>query len=277
MCVSISSLNSGSNGNCYYIGNQNEAVLVDAGLSCREIEKRLKRLGIAKEIIKAIFISHEHSDHIKGISILSQKYRLPVYITPKTLLNGRLALEKKLVKTFTEEEPVVIGSLSIQAFSKHHDAADPYSFVITCQHTRVGVFTDIGRPCKNLIHHFKLCHAVFLESNYDEDMLNNGSYPYHLKARIKGGNGHLSNRQALEVFQKYRSPFLTHLFLSHLSDNNNCPKLVEALFKQHAGQVNIVVASRFIESSLYLIEGKGTSLAFSRPAKKAASQLAFSF
>src|SRR6266498_3260418 len=118
MSLFIASLNSGSNGNCYYIGNDNEAVLIDAGISCREIEKRMKRLGLLIEKVKAIFVSHEHSDHIFGIPVLSNKYRLPVYITSGTLKYSRLSIEKHLIIPFYAYEPVIIGQLSVNAFPK---------------------------------------------------------------------------------------------------------------------------------------------------------------
>ncbi|MCB0777472.1 MAG: hypothetical protein KDB99_14260, partial [Chitinophagaceae bacterium] len=118
----------------------------------------------------------------------------------------------------------------------------------------IGVFTDIGTPCKQLISHFKSCHAVFLETNYDEEMLENGSYPLVLKKRISGGKGHLSNKQALEVFLKHRSKHLSHLFLSHLSKNNNDPQLVKQLFQPHASNTEIIVLSRYEESKVYLID-----------------------
>jgi phosphoribosyl 1,2-cyclic phosphodiesterase len=253
MSLFITSLNSGSNGNCYYVGNEKEAVLVDAGISCREIEKRMKRLGLHMEKIRAVFVSHEHTDHIKGIPVLSKKYNLPVYITPGTLQFGRLYLEKTLIRSFHSYVPVSLGDLSITAFPKLHDAADPFSFIIQCGGINVGVFTDIGRPCEHVIRNFRQCHAAFLESNYDEEMLENGGYPYHLKQRIKGGQGHLSNKQALELFTSHKPGFMTHLILSHLSKNNNCPKLVGELFHQHSAGVKTIVASRFEETAVYQI------------------------
>src|SRR5687767_13660583 len=129
MSLFIASLNSGSNGNCYYIGNNNEAVLVDVGISCRELEKRMKRLGLHINKIKAIFISHEHSDHISGVEVTSKKHQIPVYITTPTLKNGKLKLNESLVFSFTAYEPVSIGDLVITAFPKLHDAADPFSFI----------------------------------------------------------------------------------------------------------------------------------------------------
>lgn len=253
MSLLIASLNSGSNGNCYYIGNDNEAVLIDAGISCRETERRMKRLGLTMEKVKAVFVSHEHTDHINGINTISNKYKLPVYITAGTLQYSNLSIAKHLIVSFVANKPVTIGNLSIKAFAKFHDANDPHSFIIEDNNIRVGVFTDIGIACEEVVYHFKQCHAVFLEANYDETMLTTGSYPFHLKKRISGGNGHLSNTQALQLFITHRSSFLSHLILSHLSKNNNDPQLVEALFKTYAGTTEIVVASRYEETKVFEI------------------------
>ena len=253
MSLYITSLNSGSNGNCYYVGNNNEAILVDAGISCTKIEKRMKRLGLNIKNVKAVFVSHEHTDHISGLPVLTKKYQLTVYITHATLIYSRLKLQKHLVQSFTAHQPVIIGGLSITGFPKFHDAADPYSFIVDCNKIKVGVFTDLGIVCKNLIKHFKQCHAAFLEANYDETMLEEGRYPYFLKNRIRGGNGHLSNKQALELFTVHRPSFMSHLFLSHLSKNNNCPLLVEQLFTQQANGVKMIIASRYEETAVYNI------------------------
>ena len=116
MSLFITSLNSGSNGNCYYIGNETEAILVDAGISCSKIEKRMKRLGLSIQKVKAVFVSHEHTDHISGLQVLTKKYQLPVYITRSTLQYGRLRLEKHLITSFTPHESIIIGNLAITAF-----------------------------------------------------------------------------------------------------------------------------------------------------------------
>src|ERR1700760_544129 len=121
MSLFITSLNSGSNGNCYYIGNEHEAVLVDAGISCRETEKRMLRLGLNIRKVKAIFISHEHSDHINGLPVLAKKYQLPVYITLPTMRRGGLMLEEHLVFRFAAFQTIQIGGLQITAFPKMHD------------------------------------------------------------------------------------------------------------------------------------------------------------
>ncbi|MBC9934256.1 MBL fold metallo-hydrolase [Chitinophaga qingshengii] len=252
MSLFITSLNSGSNGNCYYIGNGQEAVLIDAGISCRETEKRMTRLGLSMTKVKAIFISHEHTDHIRGVTVLAKKHQLPVYITQSTMAGGNLALQR--VMPFTAYTPVQIGGLTVTAFPKHHDAVEPHSFIVSGNQVTIGVFTDIGAPCDHLLHHFKQCHAAFLEANYDEQMLEQGRYPYYLKNRIRGGKGHLSNRQALEIFTQHRPAFMTHLLLSHLSQDNNNPTLVQEMFDQHANGTRIIVASRHMETAIFQVE-----------------------
>ncbi len=253
MALFISSLNTGSNGNCFYIGNADEAILVDAGLSCKETELRMQRLSLSMDKVKAIFISHEHSDHIRGLPVLAKKYQLPVYITKDTLLSGKQQLQTHLVQPFTAYMPVQLGQLMVTAFPKKHDAAEPHSFVVCCKGITVGVFTDIGSHCENVINNFKNCHAAFLEANYDEEMLDKGRYPYFLKNRIRGGHGHLSNKQALELFISHKPAYMSHLLLSHLSKDNNCPSLVQQLFEPHAGHTEVIVASRHEETAVYPI------------------------
>jgi phosphoribosyl 1,2-cyclic phosphodiesterase len=258
MSLQIASLNSGSNANCYYIGNKNEAVLIDAGLSCRETDKRMKRLGLDITLVKAVFISHEHADHIAGLPVLSKKYKLPVYITQNTLRNCNFEIENNLTYSFIRNKSVSIGDLSIIPFVKSHDANDPHSFIVSNNKEHVGVITDIGYACKHVIKHFKLCDAVFLESNYCEQMLENGSYPLYLKRRISSKKGHLSNDQALELFLKHKPDNLQLLILSHLSQNNNHPEIVNKMFTQNAGGVKVVVASRHKETELFNIESNYT-------------------
>lgn len=259
MSLFIAALNSGSNGNCYYVGNEQEAVFIDAGISCRETEARMNRLGLSMQKVKAIVVSHEHADHIAGIKSLVKKYKLPVYITDRTLQSRKLWLEKQFIVPFCSNETIQIGSLSVKAFSKHHDAFDPHSFTVSGNGVTIGVFTDIGQPCDELIQHFQQCHAAFLESNYDEQMLLNGRYPYVLKNRIRSGKGHLSNVQALEVFTTHRPSFMTHLLLAHLSKDNNSPQLVYDLFNAVAGNTHISIASRDRETDVYHVRAENGS------------------
>ncbi|MFT3935880.1 MAG: MBL fold metallo-hydrolase [Chitinophagaceae bacterium] len=261
MSLQVASLNSGSNGNCYYIGNNEEAVLVDAGISCREIEKRMHNLGLDPAKVKALFVSHEHTDHISGIPTLIKKYRWPLYITERTYRNCGFTIDAQFIRSFTAFEPVQIGALAITAFPKWHDAIDPHSFVISYKGITTGVFTDIGAACKNVISFFKLCHAVFLETNYDEAMLASSHYPVSLRNRISSKYGHLSNAQAMELFLTHKPAHMSHVFLSHLSKENNHPDVATALFAAKAGTVNIVHASRHEATAVYAIGEAGIPVA----------------
>jgi phosphoribosyl 1,2-cyclic phosphodiesterase len=161
-----------------------------------------------------------------------------------------------LIRRFRANERIQIGELCVIAFAKMHDAGEPHSFMVDSGSVNVGIFTDIGIACDQVIHHFQQCHAAVLEANYDEEMLMNGTYPYYLKKRISDGKGHLSNTQALDLFRKHRPTFMSHLILSHLSKNNNNPELVRELFGKHAGKTEIIVASRDEETALFHIAGK---------------------
>lgn len=254
MSLYVASLNSGSNGNCFYIADEESAVLVDVGISCREVERRMERLGLELSKVKAIFVSHEHSDHIRGIPVLAKKYNLPVYITPLTLTRCK-GIREDLIRPFSSYESIMVDHLTVTAFPKWHDAVNPHSFIIKNQQVTVGVFTDIGAPCEEVKKYFKSCHAAFLEANYDDKMLDGGRYPVRLKERIRSNRGHLSNLQAVELFLAEGSAAMTHLFLSHLSQNNNAPELVRDLFRKCAGETKTIIASRDKETKVYHIQG----------------------
>jgi phosphoribosyl 1,2-cyclic phosphodiesterase len=253
MSLKIASINSGSNGNCYYIANENEAVLVDVGISLKEIERRMLRIGLNMQKVKAIFISHEHIDHVRGVEGTSRRYKIPVYISEGTLRNSQVKIDAELIRSFEAHKPVEVGQLSITGFGKRHDAADPYSFVVEGNGVTIGVFTDIGSACENVTTYFKCCHAAFLEANYDEEMLANGRYPAFLKERIAGDHGHLSNLQALDLFVNHKPGYMSLVLPSHLSRDNNNPKLVQELFTRHAGNTKVVVASRDTATPVFTI------------------------
>ncbi|MBS1771441.1 MAG: MBL fold metallo-hydrolase [Bacteroidetes bacterium] len=253
MSLYTASINSGSNGNCYYVGNGKDAVLVDVGISCREVEIRMKKMGLAINRVRAIFITHEHTDHIKGAQLLSSRYEIPVYINHKTHYSSHLKFKPHLYHRIEHGQVIDVNSIQVTGFTKIHDAVDPFSFVVHHEGITVGVFTDIGAVCDNLKHYMGQCHAAYLEANYDNAMLENGKYPIHLKNRIRGGYGHLSNLQALEFFLMHRSAHMTHLFLSHLSRDNNDPELALQLFKARAEDVQVFVASRYEHSEVFHI------------------------
>lgn len=253
MSLYTASINSGSNGNCYYISNGQDAVLVDAGLSCRETEMRMKSMGLQLSKVRAIFITHEHRDHTKGAQRLSSRYNIPVYLNHKTHYTSHLKFRPELYCRIEHGQQIDVNGITVTGFSKLHDAVDPYSFVVEYAGITVGVFTDIGAVCDNLKHYMGQCHAAYLESNYDDEMLENGNYPLRLKDRIRGGLGHLSNKEALDFFLTHKPEHMTHVFLSHLSKDNNDPEQALQLFRQKAGNVQVHVASRYQHSDIFHI------------------------
>lgn len=253
MSLYTASINSGSNGNCYYISNGQDAVLVDAGISCRETEIRMKKMGLNIAKVRGIFITHEHTDHIKGAQLLSSRYKIPVYLNHQTHYASHLKFKPELYRRIEHGEVIDINGMQVTGFNKLHDAIDPFSYVVNYAGITVGVFTDIGAVCENLKHYMSQCHAAYLESNYDDAMLEKGRYPIHLKNRIRGGRGHLSNKEALDFFVNHRPAHMSHLFLSHLSRDNNNPELALELFRRYAEDVQVHVAPRYNPSELFHI------------------------
>lgn len=267
MGLYYASLNSGSNGNCYYAGTDNAAVLIDVGIHCKEIEKRLHHLQLSIEKIKGIFITHEHTDHIRGLVSFSSKYQIPVYLSPGTFNHAAFELRRITYNCFTDESPIQLEDLTIKPFKKIHDAANPYSFLVHHDEMTLGVITDIGIACDNVVHHFGQCHAAILESNYDMEMLKNGRYPYHLKQRITGGKGHISNHEAVQLFTRHGNKNLSHLILGHLSAENNNPQLVKDLFASNNSRgIRIDVASRYHASELYCLKKENDGIAINEEA-----------
>ena len=219
----------------------------------------MARQGLSMQQVKAIFVSHEHSDHIKGLSVLANKYQLPVFLSDGTRMACKLALPARLLHSLSDMQCIDVGGLKVTSFRKYHDAADPHSFLIRGGGSTVGVFTDIGRVCERMVDFFSQCDAAFLEANYDVDMLMQGRYPFFLKNRIRNGYGHLSNIEALELFTKHRSPTLSHLLLSHLSKDNNDPELVVQLFNNHRMNTRVVVAGRYRETEVYRVVSTASS------------------
>lgn len=237
-------LASGSNGNCYYIANGEDAILVDVGINTKHVELRMAALGIAPSSISAIFITHEHSDHIRGLSVFCKRYQIPVYITAGSYRGSRLHLPPHLVHIISSDALVSIGQLHITAIPKFHDAHEPCSFVVSDGTTNIAVLTDIGRPCVHVAQAIQHADVLLLESNYDEDMLHTGRYSYYLKNRIRGGLGHISNKIALELFLQHKSSRLKHLILGHLSGENNHVDLVQETFAAHCIDIKLSIATR---------------------------------
>jgi phosphoribosyl 1,2-cyclic phosphodiesterase len=251
--VELCAIASGSNGNCYYIGNSRDAVLVDAGISARTILTRMKNQNLDASRIKGIFITHEHSDHAMGARVLSRKLHVPVFVTSRTFV-GMYPNHKPLGPRFFEPgREIKVGSFVIHPFLKNHDAAEPCSFRIEHDGLHVGVFTDIGTPCDNVRKHFEMCHALFLETNYDDTMLREGSYPWSLKQRILSDHGHLSNDQAFELLKNHSGSKLEVVFLSHLSAENNTPEKAIGRFEELKEKYKIRLTSRVAPTDVFTL------------------------
>ncbi|MDR1859570.1 MAG: MBL fold metallo-hydrolase [Bacteroidales bacterium] len=252
--VELCAVASGSNGNCYYIGDSTEAVLIDAGLSARALQTRLQQSGLSATPIRGIVISHEHCDHSRGVRVFAKRLQIPVYLTKQTYLAMARKERPAEVIWFAPDVPFMLGALQIYPFLKQHDAAEPCSFRIVCNGFSIGVFTDIGAPCSQVKAHFAQCHAAFLETNYDEQMLESGPYPAFLKSRIASANGHLSNSQAFHLLQSCAGPNLSTILLSHLSGENNTPEKALATFGPMSRAYRIELAPRTAPSPIVRIE-----------------------
>lgn len=248
--IEICALASGSNGNCYYIGNESDAVLIDAGIHLKCLIDRTKTAGVDIGKVRAVFISHEHTDHVCGAYGIGKRLCLPFYFTRKTFNNTRGQFRPAEVRFFEPGDVCDVFGIQVHTFGKRHDASDPCSFVVETNGRKIGVMTDIGIVTEAVTDHFAQCDAVFLESNYDEDMLWHGSYPYYLKQRVASEVGHLSNNQSFELAFRHASPTLSHIFLSHISAENNTIEKALAAFAQIAQNVTVLPTSRHEASAV---------------------------
>ncbi len=252
--ISLCALASGSNGNCYYIGNEHEAILIDAGIPARRIVARMHLQDLTPAKVRAIFVSHEHADHAGGARVLARRLKVPVYVTQKTYLAMYPNHKPDLPRFFAPGQEIPVGSFQVHPFLKNHDAAEPCSFRIAYKGFHVGVFTDIGSPCERVIHHLSQCHALFLETNYDEKMLWEGSYPFPIKQRIASDHGHLSNDQAFDLLKNHSGSGLQMVLLSHLSAENNTPETALNRFSELAKKFSIQLTSRHAPGDVFQLE-----------------------
>ncbi len=225
--MEICALASGSSGNCFYAGDGNSSILIDAGVSCKKIEERMLTINRKVENVRAVFITHEHSDHIRGIDVFARKFNVPIFATRELIKNNFLCSNPDLIQTFKVGENIKIGGMEISSFSKIHKAIDPLGFTIVDSSSgkRASIITDAGHACKNIIENVSDANALFFESNHDLEMLENGSYPYFLKKWISSDNGHLSNMQSALCVLENAKRKMKSMVLCHLSEHNNTPKL----------------------------------------------------
>lgn len=262
--MKLCSLASGSDGNCVFVGTDSTAVLIDAGISGRRIEEGLSQINVSPQSVSAIFMTHEHSDHIKGIGVLVRKYGIPVYGTAETICAalklgniGRIPAE--LIHSITPDNSLQIGDISIEPFSMSHDACNPVCYTFSSGGKKCGIATDLG--CFNNYTVEKLADSdiLYLEANHDENMLMVGSYPYYLKQRIMGDRGHLSNDSSARLACELLNDKLKYILLAHLSKENNYAELAYETMRveveRHWRSVEhipvIKVANRDIPSDVY--------------------------
>jgi len=223
--ITICMLSSGSKGNSIYISDGITSVLIDAGLSGVEIERRMKSKGLSPENLDAIIVSHEHADHIHGVGVLSRRFAVPVHLSHKTYKAASPFLGRiEVVRTFECGMNFRINDISFHPFSISHDAEDTAGFTVSQNSTKIGIATDLGIATTMVKEHLKKCSVLILEANHDPDMLANGPYPWHLKQRIKSRTGHLSNEQSKALLQEIQHYDLKHVILSHISETNNTPQ-----------------------------------------------------
>lgn len=240
------SLSSGSCGNSYYLGNTRYGILIDAGIGPRVIKKRLAEYGIDPSSIMALIVTHDHFDHIKSAGYLGEKWHIPVYATCevhkaivnhpliRNSLNGSTRYIEK-GKTFRIED------FNITAFTVPHDSVDNAGYYIEFDNQRFTLATDVGVITDEVAYYACKANHLVIESNYDEEMLHNGRYPYPLKQRISSGSGHLSNRQTAEFLAENYSPDLRNIWLCHLSGDNNNPELAYQTVESRLAQKGIKV------------------------------------
>ena len=247
--IKFCNLFSGSTGNCTYIASDNTKILIDAGVSCARISKALCELHTSLDEIDAILITHEHSDHTKGISTIAKKYHIPIYTSQKTWeMMANLKIAEVYQLTFTPNNKFEIGDFKIFPFSIPHDAIDPCGFSILADNKKITLATDIGHLTKELVSYMEHSDILLLESNYDTETLKCGSYPYFLKERILGKNGHLSNDIASKAVCYLCKKGVNNIILGHLSKENNFPELAyqTAINELNAENLtcNLTVANR---------------------------------
>ena len=253
--VVVATLGSGSRGNATYIGTDRSGVLVDCGLSTRQIFRRLDEIGLGRPEIRAVLVTHEHSDHVGAARVLDRALfkatgkHVPFYMSRGT----RHGLHERCVPTRVEKvqsgRPFQVGDFVVEPWTVPHDTVDPLAFAVAIGDVRAGVITDLGRPTRLVERQFGSLDIAVLEFNHDLQMLIEGAYPWRLKQRVKGAHGHLSNAQAADVVRRGAAGRLKHLVLAHLSEDNNHPdealKAAEkALMDVGAAGVTVHVASQ---------------------------------
>jgi phosphoribosyl 1,2-cyclic phosphodiesterase len=244
MKLNFCSLSSGSSGNCYYLGNEFHGILIDAGISATSIRKFLKNMDISMQTIMGVLITHNHIDHIRGLELLTRKNSLPAFTTHK-IWKSILTPQKKISPDSVREIPLMqkfhLAGFDIEAFPVCHDAPETIGFQICAGGKKITIATDLGHICQTSAPYIKTANLLVIESNYDEQMLVNGKYPYYLKARIQSDHGHLGNHQTSAFLAENFSDNLSIICLAHLSKNNNNPGIVLQTLQRTFSEKGIIL------------------------------------
>lgn len=245
------SFGSGSCGNCYYLSNDEGAILIDAGVGIRRMKRNMKEFGLSFSSIRGIIITHDHADHIKAAGQISKEYNIPVYATElvhkgiRTNYHASKPVDADNVRLIEEGVEFGLGGFSITAFGLPHDSLENMGYCIRRSDTTFTIMTDVGMPTEAVKEYIARSNYLVLESNYDVEMLRGGKYPRILQDRIMSGTGHLSNRQAAEVLAESIHPCLKQVWLCHLSEENNHPELARKTMEMHLRSFGIIAGKDF--------------------------------
>jgi phosphoribosyl 1,2-cyclic phosphodiesterase len=228
------SLQSGSNGNAIYVETADANLLFDCGLTGRKAAERMAVHDRDPGGLTAVLVSHDHRDHVRGVGVIARRHRVPVHASTGTAeaLGGKGVGWIPDLRTFRSGETLVFGATRIETISTPHDGTDGVAFVVEADGARLGIFTDLGHPFPGLEDAVASADVAYVESNYDPEMLERGPYPEHLRARIRGPGGHLSNEEATAVVRAGRASRLRRVVLCHLSQENNAPDVALETYRR---------------------------------------------
>ena len=246
--IQFISLSSGSNGNCYCISNGKVSLLIDAGIGCRTVKKRLAEYGVSLDDVAAVFITHDHIDHIRHLSVLMERFGKPIYTTqPVHIALDRHPCTKGCMsgyrKIIAKGEPCNINGVMVTPFEVQHDASDTVGYHIEFGEEKFTLITDIGVVTDIVEEYCRKANHLIIEANYDKAMLENGAYPQYLKSRIKDGFGHLSNDSTAKTVKRVYHKDMRNILLCHLSENNNTPELAYMAVSEALGDVGAMEGS----------------------------------